>query len=804
MMPPPPDLREALRGLCCGHGWSYAALWRPDRGDPQLLVMEECYYNEQIRTAIDKMRNQVHVVGEGTLGAAAVSGKHQWIYSDTCSIDLSPTSPGDNLDMFQGSTEWQHQFIAGIKTIAIVSLPSFGVVQFGSSQKISASLEFVDQVKSLFRQLETMMVHFLNVDAPKATDIPDPHAVFAAVISSGDAYSSNNKINSLHEDAYEVRQVNTQSSTGRIQPSSFFSLGSHNGTRSQSGSMNPHVFAMPVFSSSTGLSIGLSNSVSRNSSFHLKNQCQVAGTNARTLLSANTDVRYKSSFPDNSLANCLNANLLEMATLPMQEQRLLSDMTMQGFPNMLSTKSHFPIPHANTFHRFGGCSSESCSPYGSQGDLSTTKSSFKEPSAPELPDNFFTFPQGLTPERSTLVHYKDDPFSDLIHSSGQPLEQLTDVRTMPINDDLPSVSCVSSSLVGGDSVGCSRNKLVENSVASAGNSLDTGSNWKANSSNAPTLLLSDNDLFDGMELHLSPRILGQDSWDEILLPVGSGNCSKLSTSVSDCIDMGSIEGADKGFFSESTLEQLLDAVVAGNVNLSSSHSSVATSVNSVAGFDSEHQLSNITKAGGPQVYKNEVPLVGHPSVIRTSDMSLPEYCLEKIMEGSPKEALTKSHLSSWIDDSCSMNNESAVINQPKMPEEAAKVARKRARPGESTRPRPKDRQQIQDRFKELREIVPNGAKCSIDSLLDRTIKHMLFLQSVTKYADKLKQADEPKMIGDESGVVLKDNLNGGGGGATWAYEVSGQTMVCPILVKDLNPPGQMLVEMLCEDHGFFS
>jgi len=30
-------------------------------------------------------------------------------------------------------------------------------------------------------------------------------------------------------------------------------------------------------------------------------------------------------------------------------------------------------------------------------------------------------------------------------------------------------------------------------------------------------------------------------------------------------------------------------------------------------------------------------------------------------------------------------------------------------------------------------------------LLDRTIKHMLFLQSVTKYAEKIKQADEPKV-----------------------------------------------------------
>lgn len=52
-----------------------------------------------------------------------------------------------------------------------------------------------------------------------------------------------------------------------------------------------------------------------------------------------------------------------------------------------------------------------------------------------------------------------------------------------------------------------------------------------------------------------------------------------------------------------------------------------------------------------------------------------------------------------------------------------------------------------------------------------------------------------KLIGEESGVVLKDNTNGGVGGATWAYEVARQTMVCPILVEDVHPSGQMLVEV---------
>lgn len=44
----------------------------------------------------------------------------------------------------------------------------------------------------------------------------------------------------------------------------------------------------------------------------------------------------------------------------------------------------------------------------------------------------------------------------------------------------------------------------------------------------------------------------------------------------------------------------------------------------------------------------------------------------------------------------------------------------------------------------------------------------------------------------DGGLLLKDNFEGG---ATWAYEVGSQSMVCPIIVEDLNQPRQMLVEV---------
>ncbi|KAL7613755.1 hypothetical protein Lser_V15G05829 [Lactuca serriola] len=172
--------------------------------------------------------------------------------------------------------------------------------------------------------------------------------------------------------------------------------------------------------------------------------------------------------------------------------------------------------------------------------------------------------------------------------------------------------------------------------------------------------------------------------------------------------------------------------------------------------------------------------------------------------GDTNSSIISSQIASWTED---LGKTEYANNKSKRPDdEIGKSNRKRLKPGQNPRPRPKDRQMIQDRVKELREIVPNGAKCSIDALLERTIKHMLFLQSVTKHADKLKQTGESKSKSKiaskegPGGVLLRDNFEGG---ATWAYEVGSQSMVCPIIVEDLNSPRQMLVEMVCEERGSF-
>ncbi|KAL0459420.1 UNVERIFIED_CONTAM: Transcription factor [Sesamum latifolium] len=100
------------------------------------------------------------------------------------------------------------------------------------------------------------------------------------------------------------------------------------------------------------------------------------------------------------------------------------------------------------------------------------------------------------------------------------------------------------------------------------------------------------------------------------------------------------------------------------------------------------------------------------------------------------------------------------------PREAVKINKKRARPGESCRPRPRDRQLIQDRIKELRELVPNGSK-----LLDK-----------------------------DTGMRRFSSCEQG---SSWAVEVGNNQKVCPIIVENISMNGQMLVEMLCEECSQF-
>ncbi|XP_074583580.1 uncharacterized protein LOC141839675 [Curcuma longa] len=610
--------------------------------------------------------------------------------------------------------------------------------------------------------MENLSGHFQYVDTHETMEFPDQHETFNFASSSADAYACYQNTSTFHEAFGE--QLSNTDSLGPIPSPNIFPLGSYYSSSSHNA-MSPYLLES-LLAQSTDDSRDYFNSFQKTSFMGVNSSVHF------TELQDSTIVKSQAQVPPNT-------KLLSMSHCPE-----ISGMMFFKPDNCLNnfTNPHLMIEQGLPF------GSPSSSKFASQDLMPKAKPS-------EIAKSGF-YDSG--PENSLLYHHKDLPVTDICD---QHSEHTID-ETVQKNESVRGVHSVSSSLVENDNSVCnmvssSSQKHVENSISDAVNSLVLESDKRGNCSVAPMQLHFDNDLFDSMEqIH--------ELWDNIRLPVCHNTSSSKSSGASgghSVMEMSSASAYDKGMFSDSGLQLLMDAIAGEHANKGSAYRYGAKYGSPISRLNLESQFS--TGLGDPSVYRNQVPSIGHPSVNVASNLLLPFSNSDAVHE-SPKEALSNSNFCSWMDDSCSINTENSALNQSKKPEESLKAVKKRARPGESTRPRPKDRQQIQDRLKELREIVPNGAKCSIDALLDKTIRHMLFLQSVTKYADKLKQADEPKIISEESGVVLKDNSGSvSGAGATWAYEVAGQTMVCPIIVEDLTPPGQMLVEMLCEDRGLF-
>ncbi|KAK4375832.1 hypothetical protein RND71_006509 [Anisodus tanguticus] len=322
---------------------------------------------------------------------------------------------------------------------------------------------------------------------------------------------------------------------------------------------------------------------------------------------------------------------------------------------------------------------------------------------------------------------------------------------------------------------------------------------------------SRDDLFDALGADFKNRLLNG-SWnnEQSNEPdsntedwIKNSSTSTISRDASSTVNQGN---SDSCMFSITGFDRILDTMVSNHSAMQSlddnvsSHTTI-TNLRSSSAPNASCSYGRVGVSSQIQGEKFGSPKTLSKSGAMSSGSFRSECSKENVGMYSQRSSIYGSCISSWVESGHDTKPSSSVsTGYSKNPDEMSKTNRKRLKPGENPRPRPKDRQMIQDRVKELREIVPNGTKCSIDALFERTIKHMLFLQSVTKHADKLKQTGESKIMSKEGGLLLKDNLEGG---ATWAYEVGSQSMVCPIIVEDLNQPRQMLVEMLCEEQGLF-
>jgi len=236
------------------------------------------------------------------------------------------------------------------------------------------------------------------------------------------------------------------------------------------------------------------------------------------------------------------------------------------------------------------------------------------------------------------------------------------------------------------------------------------------------------DLFDILGVDFKNKLL-KGHWNELFADESDGNaenkvkketCRNREDMTSDYYYSGNESMLDSGIFSGMSTDHLLDAVVSTakpTLKQNSDDMSCRTTLtgNSTASVPSRvcKQVMSSNFEGGLFGFSKNGSKMGD---VETS--SLRSGC-SKDDGGKCSQTTTVcgSQLSSWLENGGNLKHENSVsTGYSKRPDEACKSNRKRLKPGENPRPRPKDRQMIQDRVKELREIVPNGAKV-ISSLI---------------------------------------------------------------------------------------
>ncbi|KAJ8478520.1 hypothetical protein OPV22_022247 [Ensete ventricosum] len=842
-------LREALRRLCLEFGWSYAVFWRiTGFGSPMHLIWEDGYCDQNLgmpRSKVSElllkeqgvikntelgcqaddglgvlvhkiMASQVHVVGDGLIGHAASMGKHQWINQN-------------NLDKFgfvsKGFADMNCQFLAGIKTVVVVPVLPFGVIQLGSTQTVLENIEFVDHVKSLLIKLKCGPRSLSSDITEKA--LQEKSQIYS---SPGELISGcrSTDVCTRGDSIWPITAGGCCS--GLISPPAPKSLAES--LSSVSSQLNKKFQSTPCEVMSSKQTVKTTNPLGKSPGQSTHDRfCKLDIDRVRQvpLADMGSECQIESS--------TLNSILLSNSLKALEEELMLTSAvgaieTTNNLPTSLEETKNSPL-------YLKSVSSNNSDKLGNVGFLSFgvngCSNSCANLSVHVIPPVQLQTSHSLRSPGISEVSEIDQPFNINIVSHG-----VSKVGTLKENNDLVEASCILSS--GSDTrASCSdllpdifqsnpdpvwrdqryKNVCHEPNITCPVDNCSSVQDLteykplrtpKNDTSLLPLEFASSCDLFSMLGFD-HKTYCSNGSLDDVLEHKNGASSCKLGTHMpkfptdSDaCPVVGSSDQIScSGLFSTADSDQLLDAIVSKvnpkakqetddlsfKASLSKNHSS------HYAGSPNHGQVHLSKQSKDGLVGFLPVPVKTEPA---SSSYGKSSCSFEEVGEYPQNSGLHRSQISARVENIQNVKYEFVSDSDSKKVADIGKLNRKRPRPGESPRPRPKDRQMIQDRIKELREIVPNGSKCSIDALLEKTIKHMLFLQSVTKHGDKLKVTGEPKISNKEGGLLLKDNFEGG---ATWAFEVGTQPTICPIVVEDLNPPRQMLVEMLCEDRGFF-
>ncbi|KAK4728941.1 hypothetical protein R3W88_021929 [Solanum pinnatisectum] len=654
--------KETFKCLCRSHGWSYGVFWGFDQTNSLLLTLQDAYYEEQMGSVIDEMLLQVHILGRGMIGQTAFTKKHKWMFSAANHERQISIGSSHNSNLFLDDNEFEQQFSAGIKTVAVISVEPLGVLQFGSTNKLQESTCFVDQARTLFQGIG---------GSPSSSICENLHLVNSTVFPT----ANNETLMKESRFLEDLIQSVTCNADNQI--------------------MNSDV-ATTFLSENQFQDVNQFN----NCSSQFDTQLQQAMFPSAGLFTGFHDSSLTSTWED-----------------------LPSDMSIQDFGYVLPTGT-------NQFEYGTGAtqSFQESTTFGSLGGFG--------------------------------VFANEDTTGPLNGYIGQcPINQRNDGAVSTINDNILDPTGIISASAGineqfrfnSDS---DASVSIQSSITNAFETVE-----KANCSNMSP--------FEKMTNLVGVK---HDSKKPVVSTSNSGwtysNANALRSRPANRL------------FSKLGLDQFLDGA--------------SSSSYSFAGSVSDGQLSETNKRRRIESSSGcnylQKPL-GFSSFDKNTKLVQPECGLDRTSNLKAKsEVITKLDASTLIGDRCS-------INDCKGNEKSSKPTKKKAKPG--TRPIPKDRQLIYERLSELRGLIPNGGKMSIDRLLHRTVKHLVFWQGVTKHAEGLKKAETLK----DSKTRLNSKSNGNG--VTWACEIGDQTMVCPLIVEDLSTPGQMLIEILCNEQGFF-
>ncbi|KAL5204253.1 hypothetical protein ABZP36_009124 [Zizania latifolia] len=807
---------EALRRLCEDFGWSYAVFWKAiGAADPVHLVWEDGYCghtscpvgseaSETLATDVGcsaadtmcslvkkVMASQVHVVGEGIVGRVAFTGNHQWIVHGTASDHGLPS---------EVAAEMTNQFRVGIQTVAIIPVLPRGVLQLGSTGVVMENKSFMTHAKKLFSQLNNRS---------------------SMAVSSSVKHGSSQQGHS--RPLHGASNVPSTENCSKVFSQFPMTCEQYN-----------HTDTTPV-SGSTLLNACMNG-------FFLR----IAQLNGQSVTEqtvyAKPDIRFipQTSYHEGQLGSnaesiAMSSNLISSSLALAQKQPLLMNNICQL--ELADTSAHLqrnvllkplvchdPFIHENEninqSHAIDDVSN-GINGHGNfdflSGGARVVRANLCTREASQVLDRRGHSVSGMMRHRQPLVSCKVPQSSEfsmkmgcLERGSFQIPACLSSESDVQVSNVLNTSISHENQLSGSNHI-CQDQKIKRVNDLSATLSIERMDNIDGCKPDlsieriSPLLVEQsvDNDLFDifNPQFHHLCHNVGADlvSWTDAKSQSSDRDVPKSSIHVdSSPLFSSRDDELYPGIFSLTDTDQLLDAVIS-NANPSVKQSS----------DDSESYKTSLTNIPStPYLGSREMKQCGSsgiPSLLikHESAQFIKQPCLADNAEDgclSQNNGMHKSQIRLWIESGQNMKCESASASNSKGFGTPSKANRKRSRPGESPRPRPKDRQLIQDRIKELREMVPNGAKYSIDALLEKTVKHMLFLQSVTKHADKLKDSTESNILGSENGPVWKDNFEGG---ATWAFDVGSQSMTCPIIVEDLDRPHQMLVEMICEDRGIF-